>query len=70
MCDQYIHEKEHPEDIKFGVEFAFIMMYDMWLNKSAAWPVMRNPEWEKWNKLKEIKVRKKTLERLPDQDEC
>ena len=30
-------------------EFGFIVMYDMWLNKSPIWPVPYNPMWKWWN---------------------
>ena len=52
MCEKYLEEKEKPDNIGVGTDFAFIVMYDMWLNKSNVWPVMYNPEWEEWNKLK------------------
>jgi hypothetical protein len=58
MCEGYLEEKKNPKEIGLSV-FGFIMMYDMWLNKSAVWPVRYNPEWEKWNKLKEKKVKRK-----------
>ena len=57
ICEQYIEEKKNPKS--FGIEFGLIMMYDMWLNKSNVWPVMHNPEWEEWNKLKEKKIERK-----------
>jgi hypothetical protein len=60
MCEEYLEEKK-TKGSPFSA-FGFIMMYDMWLNKSACWPVY-NPElWEEWNKLKEKKV--KRLEKL------
>jgi hypothetical protein len=60
MCDEYIKDKETHES-PFSA-FGFIVMYDMWLNKSPVWPVPFNPEWEEWNKLKDKKVkRKKTI---------
>jgi hypothetical protein len=34
-------------------------MYDMWLNNSAVWPVIHNPEWNEWKKLRKIKVGRK-----------
>lgn len=40
----------------FSSHFSIAVMYDMWLNDSAVWPVAYNPKWEEWNKLKEIKV--------------
>jgi hypothetical protein len=48
MCDGYL------DNTMAG--FGFIVGYDMWLNKSAVWPVNHNPEWEEWNKLKSKKV--------------
>jgi hypothetical protein len=58
MCEQYIKEKENPQKTTIGADFGFILLYDMWLNKSAVWPVQHNPEWEEWKKLKNIKVNK------------
>jgi hypothetical protein len=57
MCEKYIEEKKTQKSTFSG--FGFIMMYDMWLNKSAVWPVLYNPEWEEWKKLKEKKVESK-----------
>jgi len=60
MCDEYMENKKNPKpNERFSVDFSFIVNYDMWLNNSAIWPVMHNPEWEKWEKLKEIKVKRK-----------
>jgi len=59
FCDQYIEEKKNPETL-FGVEFGLIVKYDMWINECSFWPT-NNPElWEKWNKLKKKKVKKRT----------
>jgi hypothetical protein len=58
MCEKYLEEKRNPKGTFFGAAFGFIMMWDMWLNKSAGWPVRSNPEWEEWEKLKERKVKK------------
>jgi uncharacterized protein (UPF0305 family) len=55
MCDEYIKDKETHEN-PFSA-FGFIVMYDMWLNKSPIWPVLFNPEWEEWDKLKDKKVK-------------
>jgi len=54
-CEDYIKEKDGS-----GLT-AFVMMmgYDMWLHKSPVWPVKQNPEQEKWNELKEKKVKRK-----------
>jgi len=58
MCDEYIDRDKNPKFI--DMEFSFIMMYDMWLNNSAVWPVLgHNPEWDEWEKLKKIKVKRK-----------
>ena len=57
MCDEYEEEKKTPKI--FGVEFGLIMNYDMWLNNSSVWPVMHNPEWKKWEKLKKRKIKRK-----------
>jgi predicted house-cleaning noncanonical NTP pyrophosphatase (MazG superfamily) len=38
--------------------FGLIMAYDMWINESAVWPVMHNPKWKEWEKLKKKKVKK------------
>jgi hypothetical protein len=51
MCEEYI--KENGQSL---YALGLIMMYDMWLNKSCVWPVMHNPEWAEWEKLKEKKV--------------
>jgi hypothetical protein len=60
VCDEYMENKKNPKSNgSFAVDFSFIINYDMWLNKSAIWPVMHNPEWDKWEKLKEIKVKRK-----------
>lgn len=60
LCDEYMENKNNPKSISsFSVDFSFIVNYDMWLNNSGVWPVMHNPEWEKWEKLKEIKVKRK-----------
>jgi len=61
MCDEYMENKKKPPESfeSFGAEFVLIMMYDMWLNNSGVWPVMHNPEWEEWEKLKEKKVKRK-----------
>jgi hypothetical protein len=34
-------------------------MYDMWINNSHVWPVKHNPEWEKWDEIKDKKVKRK-----------
>ena len=39
-------------------KLAWTAMFDMWANNSPMWPVPHNPEWEEWEKLKEIKVNK------------
>jgi hypothetical protein len=57
MCNNYLEEKASPEKNIFGAEFGIIIKYDMWLNKSAIWPVYYNPEWKEWDKLKKKKVR-------------
>jgi hypothetical protein len=57
MCEGYLKAKDDGNT--FPAVFAFTIMYDMWLNKSAVWPVMHNPEWEEWKKLKDIKVKRK-----------
>ena len=49
LCNEYL-EKMNDNDPGF-VELAFIVMYDMWINKSNIWPVPYNPEWEKDKKL-------------------
>ena len=55
VCDEYL-----KGDMLAGL--AFVMMYDVWLNKSPVWPVGKNPEWEEWEKLKSKKVNsKKTI---------
>jgi hypothetical protein len=60
VCDEYIENKKNPKSNgSIAVDFSFIVNYDMWLNKSAIWPVMHNPEWKEWEKLKKIKVKKK-----------
>ncbi|MDR0410950.1 MAG: hypothetical protein LBH75_03120 [Treponema sp.] len=53
MCREYLEENEKGSFSGFGL----IVMYDMWLNKSSIWPVLYNPEWEEWSKLKEKKVK-------------
>ena len=59
MCDEYLCEKENPQNRNFGSEFGLIMMYDMWINECSFWPT-NNPElWDKWNELKKIKVKRK-----------
>jgi len=50
MCEKYIHGDTFNT-------LGLIMKYDMWINNSAVWPVMHNPEWEEWEKLKEKKVK-------------
>jgi hypothetical protein len=48
LCQKYVEEKK-----KGGAtfaDFAFIMLYDMWINKSSVWPVRFNPEWKKKDK--------------------
>jgi len=60
FCDKYMEGKKNPKSIEsFSSEFVFIVMYDMWLNKSCVWPVMHNPEWDEWDKLKDKKVKRK-----------
>jgi len=50
VCEEYIKGE--------GLAgLGLIMMYDMRLNNSAVWPVMHNPEWKEWEKLKEKKVK-------------
>jgi hypothetical protein len=66
MCDKYIKEMEIGEE-PFSA-FGFIIMYDMWLNKSPIWPVPFNPEWEKWNKLKDKKIKRKEAAPYPFQE--
>ena len=39
MCEDLIKEES------FG-GFCFIVMYDMWINKSIIWPVPYNPMWK------------------------
>ena len=59
MCNEYISSKKsgNPKGCVGGL--GIIIMYDMWLNKSGSWPVMGNPEWKEWEKLKEKKIIKK-----------
>ncbi|MFP3043184.1 hypothetical protein LQZ19_15320 [Treponema primitia] len=52
MCERYLDDAKNETMAGFGL----IVGYDMWLNKSAVWPVNHNPEWEEWNKLKSKKV--------------
>jgi hypothetical protein len=47
MCNEYI-ESRKTNEIPF-VTFAFIIMYDMWVNDSAVWPVIKR-EWKKKEK--------------------
>ncbi|GHV79419.1 hypothetical protein AGMMS49944_12100 [Spirochaetia bacterium] len=47
LCNEYQRDKMMGKSP--AVEFAFIMLYDMWVNKSSVWPVPYNPEWEKGN---------------------
>ena len=42
MCEDLL--KEEPL-----IGFGFIVMYDMWINKSIIWPVPYNPMWKWWN---------------------
>jgi hypothetical protein len=51
MCKEYIHGEPFAG-------FGLIVWYDMWLNESPGWPVMHNPKWEEWEKLKAKKVKK------------
>jgi len=51
MCEEYIKGDTFSS-------LGLIIKYDMWLNDSAVWPVMHNPEWKEWDKLKEKKVKK------------
>jgi len=56
-CDDYIIEKDES-----GLSvFVMMMGYDMWLHKSPVWPVKHNPEQEKWDKLKEKKIKRKDV---------
>jgi hypothetical protein len=41
-CDYYFSEKEKGET--FGTELSWIIMYDMWLNNSAVWPIRFLPK--------------------------
>ena len=51
MCDKHIEGE--------GVSgLGLIMMYDMWINGSAVWPVLHNPKWKEWEKLKKKKVKR------------
>ena len=60
LCDKYMENKKNPKSIgSFLVEFSFIVNYDIWLNESCGWPVMHNPKWKEWEKLKKIKVKRK-----------
>ena len=38
MCDNYIAKKGERNE-KIASHLAFAIMFDMWLNKSAVWPV-------------------------------
>ena len=58
LCEDYIKEKNDPT-INGSTDFVLVMMYDMWINNSHVWPVKHNPEWEKWDKLKDKKVKRK-----------
>jgi len=40
------------------------VMWDMWLNKSAVWPVGHNPEWDEWEKLKSIPAKSEQITAL------
>jgi len=57
ICENYIKE-ENGEGFP-TTSLVLIMMYDMWVNESRVWPVMYNPKWDEWDKLKKKKVRKK-----------
>jgi hypothetical protein len=37
LCQQY--KDDMATKGKTGVDFAFIMLYDMWIHKSSIWPV-------------------------------
>ena len=50
MCEDYLANNGNFSG------FGIIVMYDMWINKSAIWPVGPNQEWEEWEKLKKIKA--------------
>jgi hypothetical protein len=59
MCDKHLEEKKNPQDKSFGSEFGLIMLYDMWINECSFWPT-NNPElWDKWEKLKKIRVKRR-----------
>ena len=58
LCEDYIKEKNDPT-INGSTDFIFVMMYDMWINNSHVWPVKHNLEWEKWDKLKDKKVKRR-----------
>jgi hypothetical protein len=57
MCEEYIEGKKTKEGV--ASVLWFLIEYEMWLNKSGCWPIQHNPEWAKWAKLKEKKVKKK-----------
>jgi hypothetical protein len=59
MCDEYIEDMEVHENP--ASVLGFIIMYDMWLNKSPMWPAPFNPEWDEWNKLKDKKLSGKKM---------
>ena len=57
MCDDYINEKKNHTGDFCGSGFGIIMLWDMWINKSAVWPISRhNPEWDEWDKLKTKRI--------------
>lgn len=50
--------KEKNSDT-IGAELGLIMAYDMWINESSTFPTYNPKLWEKWEKLKKIKVKKR-----------
>ena len=58
ICDNYIKDETDTSKM-LSTAFGLIIMYDMWLNESPVWPVMNNPKWDEWEKLKKKKVRRR-----------
>ena len=53
MCDEHIKGKS-PSGL------GLVMAYDMWINESPVWPVLYNPKWKEWEKLKKKKAKRIT----------
>ena len=52
LANRYIDA--HGNDV--SIDLGWAIMYDMWLNKCNGWPVMKNPQWDEWEKLKDKKA--------------